>query len=186
MTPEQLDRLWTPENLENLARTYWAYLEKISLGLIRIRYSPGAREIVLLRRPLVLLRFHKPDYEFEGERGTVTWRIERGLLVWPWGGRDKGFLRLTLRCRHEGERAVLRIQSEVAHFYPTLALPGLGLLSRIGRALYRASQLRMHVLITHGFLRSLASLELEESQVGALRQLPAPAPEAPPREPVRG
>ena len=35
-----LDRLWTPENLENLARTYWAFLIRVSLGLLKIRYGP--------------------------------------------------------------------------------------------------------------------------------------------------
>jgi hypothetical protein len=33
---------------------------------------------------------------------------------------------------------------------------------------YRVTQLRIHVIVTHGFLRSLARLELEPSVVGAL------------------
>ena len=82
-----LDRLWTPENLENLARTYWAFLIRISLGLLKIRYGPDSREIVLFGR-IVLLRFHKPDYEADAHRGCVTWRINRGLLVAP-GGRGR-------------------------------------------------------------------------------------------------
>ena len=32
-----LERLWTPENLENLARTYWAFLTRISAGLLKVR-----------------------------------------------------------------------------------------------------------------------------------------------------
>jgi hypothetical protein len=34
---------------------------------------------------------------------------------------------------------------------------------------YEQTQLRVHVLVTHAFLRSLANLELEPSVIGALR-----------------
>ena len=34
--------------------------------------------------------------------------------------------------------------------------------------LYNQTQLRIHVIVTHAFLRSLANLELEPSQVGSL------------------
>ena len=40
--------LWHPENLERLARAYWRYLGKISLGLIRVVYESDARTVVLL------------------------------------------------------------------------------------------------------------------------------------------
>ena len=52
------------------------------------------------------------------------------------------------------------------NFYPFLR--GRGWFARIGAHLYAATQLRIHVLITHGFLRSLAKLDLPPSQVGAL------------------
>ena len=58
-----------------------------------------------------------------------------------------------------------RIEVEVANFYPAIA-------SRLGKAVYEATQAFVHVLVTHAFLRSLATLELAESQV---RPLPAPA-----------
>src|SRR3954447_25794525 len=54
---EELDRIWTPEYLERLARTYWRFLTRISLGLIRVLYGPDAREVVLLTRPFTLLTF---------------------------------------------------------------------------------------------------------------------------------
>ena len=38
--------------------------------------------------------------------------------------------------------------------------------SRLGAPLYKLTQSRLHVLITHGFLRSLARLDLAESRVG--------------------
>ena len=57
--------------------------------------------------------------------------------------------------------------SEVANFYPLIA--GWGWFSAVGRWLYRVTQLKIHLLVTHGFLRSLANLELVPSKVGALR-----------------
>jgi hypothetical protein len=164
----ELDRVWSPEYLERLARTYWAYLSKVSLGLLRVVYTPSSREVVLLGRPLRLLTFQAPEYDTEADWGQVTWRIERGLLVSPFG-RGHGFLRLSVR-REDGERpdeVIADVVSEVANFYPLIA--GWGWFSRIGRWLYRETQLRIHVMVTHGFLRSLANLELAPSKVGALR-----------------
>src|ERR687886_2567736 len=50
----ELDRIWSPEYLERLARTYWRFLTRVSLGLIRVLYGPDSREVVLLRRPFRL------------------------------------------------------------------------------------------------------------------------------------
>ena len=58
----ELERLWAPENLERLARTYWRFLTRFSLGLLRVLYSESAREVVVSDPPFVLLRFHKPEY----------------------------------------------------------------------------------------------------------------------------
>ena len=165
-----LDSLWSPEHLEDLARTYWAWLTKISLGLIRVRYGENCRQVVLLGRPLVLIRFHPPDYETSATRGSVTWRIERGLLVAP-SGRNKGYLRITVeRPAHEiGDDVMVKVTSEVAHFLPALSFPGSSIFNKFGRWLYQFTQLRIHVLVTHGFLRSLGNLRLERSKVGRFR-----------------
>jgi hypothetical protein len=167
---DALERLWTAENLENLARTYWAFLIRISRGLLKIRYGPDSREIVALGF-IVLLRFHTPDYEMGANRGCVTWRINKGFLVAP-GGRNKGHLRICVErppeLNGDGEVPVL-VSSEVGAFVPLLSFPGLRLLSGVGRWFYKQTQLRVHVIVTHAFLRSLANLELEQSQVGALR-----------------
>ena len=48
----ELDRVWNAEYLERLARTYWRFLTRISLGLLRVLYGPDSREIVLIGRPL--------------------------------------------------------------------------------------------------------------------------------------
>ncbi len=168
----ELDRIWTPAYLERLARTYWRFLTRVSLGLLRVLYSEGAREVVLLARPVVLLRFHAPEYETAGNRGAVTWRIDRGLLVAP-AGRGKGYLRISVERPADedgGDTVTGRVTSEVASFYPTVA--GWGWFARIGRHVYSATQLRLHVAITHAFLRSLARLDLAESRVGALAARP--------------
>jgi hypothetical protein len=49
----------------------------------------------------------------------------------------------------------------VANFYPRIA-------SGLGRGIYNATQSRIHVVVTHGFLRSLAKLKLARSRVGSL------------------
>ena len=54
---------------------------------------------------------------------------------------------------------MLHVEVEIASFYPAIAF-------RIARWVYANTQSRIHVLVTHGFLRSLARLELEESAVG--------------------
>jgi hypothetical protein len=178
-----LDRLWTPEYLERLARTYWRVLTRISLGLLRVLYTPTSREIALIGRPLVLLKFYAPEYETAADCGIVTWRIDRGLLVAP-AGRGKGFLRITVRrppesllpddpTTTEDDTTTVRVTSEVASFYPTLA--GWGWFSKIGRVIYLATQLRIHVVVTNAFLRSLARLDLAPSVVGALKPPPEPA-----------
>jgi hypothetical protein len=176
----ELDRLWTPEYLERLARTYWRFITRISLGILKVRYTPASREIVLLGRPFVLLRFFAPEYDAQADCGTVTWRIDRGLLVAP-PGRGKGWLRITVRRPPESllpddptttsdDFTTIRVSSEVASFYPMLA--GWGWFGRIGRVIYRTTQLRIHVIVTNAFLRSLARLDLAPSVVGSLKGLP--------------
>jgi hypothetical protein len=175
-----LEAIWTPMHLERLARTYWRFLSRCTLGLIRVVYDPDGRSVVLLARPVVLLRFRAPEYEMDAERGIVRWRIERGVLV-SRGGRDgDGYLQIDVRrCEPvDSETAHLHIEVEVANFYPALA-------SGIARWLYSATQSRIHVIVTHGFLRSLARLDLAESVVGryatSADDVPDPQP-APPRE----
>ena len=160
----ELERIWSPEYLERLARTYWSFLSRFSLGLLRVLYSEDSREVVLLTRPFVLLRFRKPEYQIDADGGTVTWPIDRGVLVTR-RGRGRGFLRLGVRrepVADGSDEVTLLVSSEVVNFYPVIA-------ARFSRWLYEQTQLRIHVIVTHAFLRSLANLELEPSRVGALR-----------------
>jgi len=175
-----LDQLWAPANLENLGRTYWRFLSKVTLGLIRVRYGDNERAVVLLRAPLTLLRFEAPDYELEPDHGRVTWRIRDGLLV-ARSGRGCGLLSLDVR-RDEppagpaetgsghgtappgtSTSVTIEVEVEVANFYPAIA-------SGLSTLVYEGTQQVVHVLVTHAFLRSLATLELSESKVGRLRE----------------
>jgi len=157
---EALARIWTPSHLERLARTYWRFLTRVTLGLIRVRYSEGERSVVLLARPLKLLTFHAPEYEMDRSHGLVRWRIARGLLVARRGREGGGYLQIEVNrtpAEQDG-RVLLHVVVEVANFYP--AISGLSLW------LYNVTQSRIHVIITYSFLRSLARLDLAESRVG--------------------
>ena len=168
----ELDRIWSAEYLERLAATYWRFLTRFSLGLLRIHYTDDAREVVFLTRPFVLLRFHKPEYEIEAERRDGHLADRQGPARGSRPGARAGYLRLSVRRPPDddgaSENATITISSEVMNFYPMIA--GWGWFSRIGRLIYNETQLRIHVLVTHAFLRSLANLDLVESTVGALAE----------------
>jgi hypothetical protein len=159
-----LEEIWSPAHLERLARTYWRFLSRITLGLVHVCYGEDERSIVLLARPLKLLTFKAPEYELNPRRGLVRWRIARGLLVARRGRDGGGYLQIEVR-RHAGEDAAmarLHVEVEVANFYPSIA-------SGISRRIYDVTQSRIHVIVTHSFLRSLARLDLAESRVGRLQ-----------------
>ena len=160
---QALREIWSPMYLERLARTYWRFLSRVTLGLIRVHYTESERSVVLLIAPLKLLTFQAPEYELSPTRGLVRWRIERGLLVARRGRGGGGYLQIEV-CRTPAEDpalARLHVEVEVESYYPSIA-------SRLGRPLYELTQSRIHVLVTHGFLRSLARLDLAESRVGRL------------------
>jgi hypothetical protein len=152
-----LRELWSPMNLERLARTYWRFLTRVTLGLIRVRYSQTERSVVLLGLRLRLLTFAAPEYELQPDHAIVRWRIARGLLVARHGHGGAGHLQIDVRRLPDeapGE-ARLHVEVEVANFHPAIA-------SGLGRRIYNATQARIHVLVTHGFLRSLARLDLAD------------------------
>jgi hypothetical protein len=163
LSTDALEQIWSPEYLERLARTYWRFLSRVTLGLIHVSYSEHERSIVLLFRPLKLLIFHAPEYEMDALRGLVRWRIARGLLVARRGRDGGGYLQIEVRRRpgEDATHARLHVAVEVANFYPSIA-------SGLSRKVYDATQSRIHVIITHGFLRSLRRLDLAESRVGRL------------------
>ncbi len=176
----ELEKLWTPMHLERLARTYWRFLRRATLGVVRVLYSESERSVVLVGRPLKLLTFEAPEYRMDGEHAVVRWRIKRGLLVARSGRGENasstpGHLQIDVRRLPDaisGEARV-HVEVEVANFHPAIV-------SGFGRRIYNATQAKIHIFVTHGFLRSLARLDLAESRVGKL--VPVEAPSRPARE----
>jgi hypothetical protein len=180
MPADQLRAIWTPMHLERLARTYWRFLSRCTLGLVRVKYTEEERFVCLIGRPFVLLSFQAPEYEMNANRGIVRWRIERGVLVSRRGRGGNGYLEIDARRRPSPREGYERLHVEVAiaNYYPEIA-------SKLGRWIYANTQSRAHVLVTHGFLRSLSRLDLAESRVGRYATLDeVPDPPAPEREPV--
>src|SRR5437870_4780217 len=145
MPVAQADALWSPRQLENLARTYWRFLTRVTLGLIRVKYTEGERFVCLLFRPFVLLRFQAPEYEMTASCGIVRWRIESGVLVSARGRGGNGYLEIEVRRRPDEAPGVARVyvEVEVANFYPAIA-------HSISRWVYENTQSRIHVIVTHG------------------------------------
>jgi hypothetical protein len=173
---EALQELWAPIHLERLAATYWRYLTRLTLGLIRVKYDEDGRAVVFITRPFVLLRFKTPEYAMNADCGRVRWRIDKGILVSRRAHGGDGYLQIEVRrCAPVDERtARVHVEVEVANFYPALA-------SAIARWFYSATQSRIHVIVTHAFLRSLARLDLADSAVGryapqAADDVPDPSP----------
>jgi hypothetical protein len=172
MPTEALDEIWTPRDLERLARTYWRSLSRFTLGLVKVDYSGHGRQVKALGL-IPLLTFQEPEYEMDDERGIVRWRIEKGVLVARQGRSGAGYLEILLERRpskdYEGS-SIAHVEIEVANFYPAIA-------SSISRWVYENTQSRIHVIVTHAFLRGLARLNLSESKVGrfaSVADLPEP------------
>ncbi|MFA4929473.1 MAG: hypothetical protein WC558_13225 [Patulibacter sp.] len=162
---EQLEPLWSPEHLERFARAYWVFMERFSLGLVRVHYDEHGRYVCLLHRRIVLLGFGEPEYEFDSDHGLVRWPIRRGLMV-ARSDHDQGKLEIEVHRRDgvEGPRdrepmTQVELELEVADFHPAMS-------SGILRWIYTNTQSRYHVLLAYGFIRSLGRGELPESAVG--------------------
>src|SRR3954463_3259361 len=174
---DRIDSLWSPLYLERLARTYWRFLSRATLGLIRVVYSDRERAVCLVTRRLPLLTFHVPEYEMDDSRGVVRWRIASGVLVARRGREGDGYLEIDVQRRPADTpgSTIVHVEIEVANFFPAIA-------SSIGRWFYTHTQSRVHVLVTHGFLRSIARLDLAESKVGRFATVDqVPDPHLPPR-----
>jgi hypothetical protein len=171
----KIQAMWSPLYLERLARTYWRFLSRATLGIVRVYYTENERYVCVLVRPLKLLTFRAPEYRMDERRGVVRWRIERGLLV-ARRGRGDGYLEIDVERRPSSEPGCenVAVEVEVANFYPAIA-------SRVSRWLYANTQSRIHVLVTQGFLRSLARLDLERSVVGRFGSTDD-VPDPPPRD----
>ena len=171
---EALDAIWNPRDLERLARTYWWWLTRATLGLVRVDYLEHGRVVKALGL-IPLLTFQEPEYEMDADRGIVRWRIEKGMLVASRGRGGAGYLEIDVQRRPSEDypgSSIAHVEVEVANFYPAIA-------SSISRWVYENTQSRIHVVVTHGFLRRLARLDLAESKVrkyAAIDDLPDPVP----------
>lgn len=169
-----LERIWNPDSLELLARGYWAFLRRFTLGIVRVVYAHQHRTVSAFGR-IPLLRFGAPRYETEGGAGQVTWPIAEGLLV-AREGRGKGHLRVSVRrCDRDGVddevdaeldevRIIARV--EVQNFYP--GLRGRGAFARVGAWFYAQTQLRIHVIVCNAYLLSLPTLDFPHLDTTAL------------------
>jgi hypothetical protein len=168
----ELERIWNPMHLERLARTYWRWLSRATLGFVRVHYQPHGRQVKALGL-VPLLTFQEPEYAMDAERGIVRWRIDRGILVAEEGRGGRGYLEIDIRRRPSRDypgSSIAHVEVEVANFYPALA-------ASISRWFYENTQSRIHVIVTHSFLRNLARLDLAESKVGrfaTIDELPQP------------
>jgi hypothetical protein len=141
--------------LEHAARAYWRLITRWTLGLIQVTSEGGDQCVALIARPFVLLRFRAPEYEVAEGRGSVIWRIKRGILV-SREGRDSGSLRLAVAATDGAAgRCRVHVRMEVQNFYPWLR--GTGPFARVGVWVYAQTQQRIHRAVTRRFLRSLAT-----------------------------
>jgi hypothetical protein len=172
---DAVDAVLSPAGLDRLGTAYWRFLTRVSLGLIRIVATGDRLLLVLVARPLVLLAFATPDYQLDADRGSVAWPILGGLLAapdpkrTPGAGAAPGLLRIELRRVGRTPPGLATIAAEVAvvDFRPAIA-------ARLGRAVYSLTQARIHVALTHAFLRSLARLRPARPNPDPLAAAPAP------------
>jgi hypothetical protein len=160
-----LERIWSADSLELLARGYWVFLRRISLGIIRVHYALDSRTVTALGK-VPLLRFGTPIYDTGEGSGRVTWPIDSGILV-ARAGRGRGHLRVSVeRCDRDGvddegdarrDEVKLIAEVEVANFYP--GLRGSGWFARFGAWFYAQTQLRIHVIVCNAYLRSLPRMD---------------------------
>ncbi|HEY5198982.1 MAG TPA: hypothetical protein VIJ51_18325 [Solirubrobacteraceae bacterium] len=157
LDPAAVEAVLSATGLDRLGRFYWRFLQRISLGLIRAVPTPERLLVVLLARPLVLLAFGLPEYRVDVDRGLVRWPIHGGLLARgdPPEHARGGLFQIELRRldRSTVGPASVRIEVAVLDFHPAIA-------RRVGPTVYAFTQARIHVIVTHAFIRSLARIRL--------------------------
>ena len=122
--PRTLERLWTPENLERLARTYWKYLSRVTLGLIRVTYTEDERAVVLLVPPARAAALPRARVRVRARRPRDRALADRGRPARLPRGRDgRGYLEIDVRRRRPRTPGWSRVhvEVEVASFYPAIA-----------------------------------------------------------------
>ncbi|MDO9356024.1 MAG: hypothetical protein Q7T55_20160 [Solirubrobacteraceae bacterium] len=163
---DRLEAVWTAENLERLARTYWYHLGRISFRLLRVMYTPTGRAMALFGL-VPLITFDEPEYELDERHGSVKWTIRNGLLVSQKGADKAGYLGIVVKHLESDRPGMdrLHVELSIVNFYPALA-------DRLSKRLYTVTQSRIHVVVVYSFLRSLAHGQLVPSKVGRFAQWP--------------
>ena len=121
--------------------------------------------MVLLAPPLRLLTFQAPEYEMDASpraRALADRARAAGLQAGP---RRRRHLQIEVRRQPGDGRPRPAPACTSRSRWPTStprSPPALSL------RVYNATQSRIHVIVTYGFLRSLARLDLAESRVGSL------------------
>ena len=164
------EAIWTPSTLELLARSYWDFIRRRTLGAIRVAYRGEEPKVALFGR-IPLLRFRAPLFSTGDREASVQWPIEKGLLV-SREGRGQGYLRIAVdrEAGSSAECPQLRVSSTVSNFYPWIR--GTGWFARTGTWIYSQTQLRIHIAVTRGFLRSLDEIPDEVLRRGVGPQAP--------------
>jgi hypothetical protein len=129
-----------------LLRFYFEYLERCTLGLIRVAESAAGIEFILTPGGLVLIRFAPPLHEKADDREKTTLQIAGGLLVQPLEC-DRGQLDFMVERLAAGTRLTLQLSD-----YCPLLL-GSSSPSRLRKWLYRLTQSYIHKVVTVRFLR---------------------------------
>ncbi len=163
---DRMPDVWTAENLERLARTYWFHLGNVSFRMLRVMYTPTGRAMAILGL-IPLITFDEPEYELDEHRGSVKWVIRNGLLVSQKSALHGGYLAIQVERMDSDRPGMDRVHVElsIVNFYPSVA-------DRLSKRLYSATQSRIHVLVVLSFLRSLAHGELVPSKVGRFTRWP--------------
>lgn len=150
LSGEALEAIWSAALPERLETAYWRHIERLFAGLLRVRRGPcGAAILPLGLRPLALMRFGAPERATSPTSVSVCRPIAGGLLV----ARSGGSLEITAQRGEVAHADVLRTRVAVEGFHPAVARLG-------SRRIYLATQARVHVWVTHGYLRGLERLEV--------------------------
>ena len=127
------------------------------------------RTVVLLRRPLRLLRFKAPEYEMDARARHGPLAHRRRPARARRGHHGDGYLQIDVRAGRRRPEPGSRASASRSRSRTSTRRSR----ARLSRPVYRVTQSRIHVLVTYGFLRSLARLDLAESRVGRFPALTA-------------
>jgi len=147
-----VQRVMLPEEMSGtissggLLRLYLEYVERFTLGIIRVAESSDGVEFRLPGCGVTLIRFTAPQHEEAGNAEKTTLQIAGGLLVQPLEC-DRGQLDFIVEKR----AGVTVLTLQLADYCPLLL--GGSNPSLLRKWLYRLTQAYIHKVVTVRFLR---------------------------------